>query len=84
MRNLPRSWTSGGKYPDLVFVVVCCRLPNLLSGKSEKSAIVSDNFAGGEIVDFAVERLLDRINDPSLEPKNEVLLNQLITRGVAF
>ena len=37
-----------------------------------------------EMVDFAVERLLDRINDPSLEPKNEVLLNKLITRGTTI
>ena len=37
-----------------------------------------------EMVDYAVERLLDRIKDPSLKPKNKVLPNHLITRGTTF
>ena len=37
-----------------------------------------------EMVDYAVERLLDRISDPSLKPKNKVLPNQLIVRGTTF
>lgn len=37
-----------------------------------------------KMVDYAVERLLDRIDDPSLKAKSKVLPNQLITRNTTF